>query len=38
MFINNQMDESISIGKDYWLGRTKRYGEDIKDLESKLTT
>lgn len=39
MFINNKMDESISIGKDYLKqDNSKRYEEDIKELDSKLTT
>ena len=36
MFINQQMNESITIGKNFWLERTKRFGKDIKELEGKL--
>lgn len=38
MFINHQMNESISIGKNFWQDRNKRFGQDIKELEGKLTT
>ena len=36
MFINQQMNESITIGKNFWQERTKRFGKDIKELEGKL--
>ena len=34
MFISQEMNESI--GKNCWHAKTKRYGNDIKELERKL--